>query len=219
MRVYLYFVCVVILISVVVTYIVQRNRGRAAKWSREYIGKYHWIFQQFIFPLMAICILILQGFRAFCLALLTVVIINIICRKLLNLNRKFGARTAIILCVSVGLIVLSYSANEPLWIQIRYTLFGSILAIWSLSAAIFNAPKFSPLYLSPSKPDIGRKAWRIVNFELAAFGIAVVILNEYFRQSTNLETWAVFNAYGLLCLIAIFAVFTMPMILKFQSEA
>ena len=218
MTVYLYIVWIVILVSTLVTYFVQRKRGAEPHLSRKYIGKYYWIFQKLTLPLIAIYALLLDGFKAYCLTLLTIIFINALYRKLFKITKKYGVWVIVQFSISLGLIITSYGLDEPFWIQIGHTLFGLVFAIWSLGAVIINMPKFGPLYLIERKLNINRKAWRLVNFGLVVFGIVVVVLNEYFRRSTSLEVWALFHAFGLMCLLALSTIFIMPIVLKFSAK-
>lgn len=206
------FAIFIALLSPWITHLIWRNKWTESRLSRGYIRKNIWGLRYFLFPALCVYVLLQIDFKTFCAALFGLWLSNILLRLVFG-SDKAQAKWQLMHYFWLIPLALSWSQNEPFWIQIWPTFFFGVTAVFVLLARKLKKPHWLKANFMPMKNDNEGLSEKMLYGIFFISFLVLTILNELFRQKTSLETWAVFNAFNQVFVVAVLcagAVFIIP---------
>lgn len=191
------------LISPLITHLFWRKKWKESRKGRAYIRKYLWGLRKFLFPALSIYILLATDLKTFCVALFGFWLVSFALKLVFGADNKFDWRNVIGYFWFIPL-AMTWSYNEPFWIQIWPNIYLSFVLGLSVMAMLFRKPH----WLLPNMEVVNTfpnfRGARVMLYGMfISSSVLLIGLNEFFRRQASFETWAVFNAFSIVFLVSI----------------
>ncbi|WP_026941735.1 hypothetical protein [Hellea balneolensis] len=196
------------------THYLLRKNFEGRYFSRAYIRNFTWGLRRLIFPAISIYILLATNLRTFCVALFCFSLVSLGLKLILG-SKESSRKIHLFTYFSYVFLFLTWANNEPYWIQIWPTILWSVGLIFILICIVLD----KPLWLMPNWPTPIQRSVKLmmqIMFTFSAF--ILVVGNEFFRQNSSFEVWAIFNAFSMCLLVAFIGLCTVIIIPAIGDE-
>lgn len=130
------------------------------------------------------------------------------------LFRQLALMAIITAVTSVGAGSVTLIWNDPMYVQMKPTIVGSIFSIILLTALITREPLFK--ILLGQNLLLNEEGWRVLTWIWLAYFIFISVLNEYIWRNYSWQFWATFKAFGLMPMTVAYALPQMWLLKRYQ---
>ncbi len=130
------------------------------------------------------------------------------------LFRQLALMAIITAVTSVGAGSVTLIWNDPMYVQMKPTIVGSIFSIILLTALITREPLFK--ILLGQNLLLNEEGWRVLTWLWLAYFIFISGLNEFIWRNYSWQFWATFKAFGLMPMTIAYALPQMWLLKRYQ---
>lgn len=130
------------------------------------------------------------------------------------LFRQLALMAIITAVTSVGAGSVTLIWNDPMYVQMKPTIVGSIFSIILLTALITREPLFK--ILLGQNLLLNEEGWRVLTWIWLAYFIFISGLNEFIWRNYSWQFWATFKAFGLMPMTIAYALPQMWLLKRYQ---